>query len=1085
MRDFTSTRRNNPCQICGDIKGKCRETSSIRLCMTFVYVLQPVIGFKFIGHTKDGLWGKWVEEDDRSWTDQERDHWRQEQNRKRQDRTDAEAQRRAASMAAKERDRYNRQLLNSLTLHVLDRADLHQRNLTDEQIAKWGVKSVEQWQKLEHELPHALPGVNLTGDSLNVPGAGYLCPIQDVEGFLVGFQIRLRDGDTRYLWLTSATKKRPNGATPHLPNGELPLAVHRPERVVEQGIAFVEGVGAKPFITAQRRGQVTIGAAGGQFASSPKTLKVSLDHLSIELDTKTIDFYPDAGAIHNRHVMRQYRATWKLLRKWGYEVRVAWWGQETKAAPDIDELEDLSTIVWLTTAQVEAIAHPRFDWLEHIKRRLQQKSKPVDSAAALRVTLNESQIHEYARGDRFQTWKTAIEQEYRYILDSSPPGSGKSYDAGNVELKTFEAKQIIYLSDQHRNPTVKTLDIANGWVDLEARHGGLSREATPGGGTRLRRAGKGEAPSVAANCNRNQVIAALRAKHVNGADTASTICSTCPLREPCTHSEGSGYGFLNQRRSALSSPKLRAHPDSLPNPKDYLLADTILLVDEPGQNFQSKQDIQITLNDLEQTILKLVGHSRLFEAVQPILVALLSYLDKSEKISKFGISHLELLGKLPIPIVDLEALNQILSPDLSFLNTTAEHGVDLADLPRHLRKKFSERDAQTAEQAEEKVVKQWLPDLVRVLMGQIPGASIRVGYQGLTLTLPDHRSREVAQAEKAVIFLDGTLHPIDLALKLGCKPEEIFVCRQITPKQQNLKITQVTDLGRMGMQRGADQQKRAAAIVAHYLEADPATKVIDFKKFVEKGMGAWWRDSRGTNDFEQVSKLVLIGTPCRNLADLQAEYAVLMETYPDENDLSFKAFTDRAILADIHQAIGRLRAHRRLDESLEIIFLSNFPLDILTRRVKALEITLEAATKWERFVLAVEAAIKSLNATGEKITQTAIAAISGYQQQYLSRHWKLLQTLLGFSNSKSGENLEPPADGLISGVAAGLESTISCCQTSEQVLEMIDEFFFEWLKPACWKQFWCQLRAETQIRILGALVLLLPSTQLLTLLAEE
>lgn len=117
-----------------------------------------------------------------------------------------------------------------------------------------------------------------------------------------------------------------------------------------------------------------------------------------------------------------------------------------------------------------------------------------------------------------------------------------------------------------------------------------------------------------------------------------------------------------------------------------------------------------------------MGHSHLFEAVQPILVTLLSYLDKSEKISKFGISHLELVEKLLIPIVDLEALNQSLSPDLSFLNTTADHGVDLADLPRHLRKKFSERDAQTAEQAEEQVVKQWLPDLVRVLMGQIPGA---------------------------------------------------------------------------------------------------------------------------------------------------------------------------------------------------------------------------------------------------------------------------------------------------------------------------------------------------------------------------
>jgi hypothetical protein len=1049
--------------------------------MTFADALQSVPGFKFIGRTKDDLWGKWVEDDDRTWTEQERDRWREEQRDKRQQRAEEEAQRRAAAMTAEERDRHNRRLLDQLTLHPIDRADLHRRNLTDEQIAKWGVKSVEQWQKLEQELPHTLPGVNLTGDSLNVPGAGYLCPIYDVEEFLVGFQIRLRDGEIRYLWLTSATRKRPNGATPHLPNGELPLAVHRPEHLIEKNIAFAEGVGAKPFITAQRRGQVTIGAAGGQFASSPKTLKATLDRLSVELDTKTIDFYPDAGAIHNRHVMRQYRSTWRLLRKWNYQVRVAWWQQETKAAPDVDELEDFSEIAWLSTAQIEAMAHPRFDWLEQIRKKLQQKPKPVESAAALRVTLDESQIHEYAAGDRLQIWKTAIAQGYRYLLDRSLPGCGKSYDSGNVDPKSFEAAQLIYLSDQHRNPTVETLDLANGWIDLEARHAGLTRETTPGGKTRLRRSGKGEIPNIAANCNRNQVISALRAKHVTGADTASTICSTCPLREPCTHAEGSGYGFLNQRHSALSSPKLRAHPDSLPDPNDYSLSDTILLVDEPGQIFQNKQDIQVTLKDLEQTVLKLVSHSHLFETVEPLIVALLPYLDKSEKIGKFGINHLELVQKLPVPIVNLEVLSRVLSPDLSFLNTTAAHGVDLADLPRQLRKQFSERDTQTAEQAEERVVKQWLPDLIRVLAGQIPGASIRIDYQGLTLTLPDGRHRTIAQSAKAAIFLDGTLQPIDLALKLGCKPEEFFVCQQIIPNQQNLKITQVIDLGRMGVQRGADQQKRANAIVTHYLELDAATKVIDFKKFAEEGMGVWWRDSRGTNDFEQVSRLILIGTPCRNLADLQAEYAVLDGSFPDENNSDFKAFVDRAILADIHQAIGRLRAHRRLDKFLEIVLLSNFSIDIATTQVKALDITPEAATKWERFVLAVKSAVESLTASGEKITQTLVAKISGYTQQYLSRHWKLLQTLLRFSNSKSSKLAESLPDDLVATFAPTLESALTSCKTPGEVLETTDEFFFDWLEPAQYESFWNQLKAETQIRILEALILVLPPAQLITI----
>ena len=56
------------------------------------------------------------------------------------------------------------------------------------------------------------------------------------------------------------------------------------------------GLGAKPFILAQRLGLVTIGAAGGLFAaSSPETLKQTL----AQLNCNTIEFYPDAGAVQN------------------------------------------------------------------------------------------------------------------------------------------------------------------------------------------------------------------------------------------------------------------------------------------------------------------------------------------------------------------------------------------------------------------------------------------------------------------------------------------------------------------------------------------------------------------------------------------------------------------------------------------------------------------------------------------------------------------------------------------------------------------------------------------------------------------
>ncbi|MBW4444735.1 MAG: hypothetical protein KME10_26770 [Plectolyngbya sp. WJT66-NPBG17] len=641
---FTSTKRSNPCEICSDISGKCRQTDTLHLCMNLTDAVDAPSGFKFIGLTKDRLWGKFVIDSGRAATEQ---NSLVRSRQRSQPRTESQTQSRPPALSADARNQAYRQLLNALTLHPEDRADLHRRGLTDAQIETWGVKSVEQWQALTCPLPVTLPGVSPDGFHLNCQ-PGYLCPIHNVHGQIVGFQLRLRHVDEggRYRWFTSATKKNLNGATPHLLNGELPVAVHRPTQIIRSAIGLVEGVGAKPFITAQRRGQITIGAAGGQFASSPETLKITLDTLAEELRTRTIEFYLDAGAVRNPHVMRQYRATWRLLKKWGYSVQVAWWGQETKADADIDELNDVNPIRWLSIPQIEAIAHPRFDWLGRIQQALKKTPQPRESAAALRTVI-ECKQSEYLPGQRLAVWQDAIAQGYRYILDTSPPGSGKSYDSGCVEPKSFGAKQVIYASDQHRNPTVTTLAQEHGWIDLEARHSGLVQEATPGGGVRLRRVNRQEVPNLPANCSRQQLLTALRQKYVRGSDTASLICSTCPLREACTHAEGPGYGFLNQRHSALSSPKLRVHLDSLPDPIDYPLDESILLIDEPGQNLRIKQEILVTLNDLEQTILRLVGFPDLFEQLQPLLVALIPLLDGSTKLGRFGIAHSELIRQFP------------------------------------------------------------------------------------------------------------------------------------------------------------------------------------------------------------------------------------------------------------------------------------------------------------------------------------------------------------------------------------------------------------------------------------------------------
>ena len=306
-------------------------------------------------------------------------------------------------------------------------------------------------------------------------------------------------------------------------------------------------------------------------------------------------------------MLRHYRATWKLLRQWGYQVKVGWWGQsDIRVHADIDELDDLSQIQLLSVGQFEAIATQCSTLLHKLKDllgRLGPKEKaegftppavllnlkdgpktnrriPTDEEkATLTVLLKDgnretrrlirkrwilprpspTQIHIYQPGDRLLTWRDAIDRGYQYVLDQSQPGTGKSYDSGRVQLSDFDVRQVIYLSDQHRNPTVETLEYGNGWSDLEARHRGLCKVASPGG-TRWQRTGAGDLPSISPNCSRNGLLNALRSKNIPGADTASLICGTCPLREPCTHSNGPGYGYLNQRHTALATPSTQSTP---------------------------------------------------------------------------------------------------------------------------------------------------------------------------------------------------------------------------------------------------------------------------------------------------------------------------------------------------------------------------------------------------------------------------------------------------------------------------------------------------------------------------------------------
>ncbi|MDJ0716804.1 MAG: hypothetical protein QNJ54_21740 [Prochloraceae cyanobacterium] len=271
-----------------------------------------------------------------------------------------------------------RKVSDQLSLSIADRERLRSRfsvitdnvEEQDRLIAESGCKSVSQWQKLHSPVDDRLPGVREGGRSLLVRGDGILCPIANGTGKYIGWQVRLNnptDGQ-KYVWL-AGERKRANRPTSHLRSGELPIALYVPKTTIENNIiGLAEGIAFKPQIAANRLGIPFIGASGGNFARSEKLLKEYLDFLGCNKSSQIV-LFADAGAVNNPSVVHVYKKTIDLLESWGYTVKIAWWGQISKEAGDIDEIP---------TEKLEKIEYISFkEFLSFGSEEIYDRSRPL------------------------------------------------------------------------------------------------------------------------------------------------------------------------------------------------------------------------------------------------------------------------------------------------------------------------------------------------------------------------------------------------------------------------------------------------------------------------------------------------------------------------------------------------------------------------------------------------------------------------------------------------------------------------------------------------------------------------------------
>lgn len=370
-----TTRKKGACEVCGDESGKCRrpQDGDIHLCMTFADARKGQIenGYKCIKRDDKGKgWATFKLDDTQDWTAEQRREWKAKAEARKQQAAIEAAARANRSLRAIERDQLYRQLLNELTLHPSDRADLKRRGFSDLEIDLVGYKSIDRnYLQLQGKYPELLPGIAAGGQQLVNLGTGYLCPMRNRDGQIVACQLRVRvlpaGQKNRYRWLSGGDEKQ---HTPHFfptngnPEGELPLAVCRPEGQPPQFVALAEGTGAKPNFVALKWRAFAIGAAGGQWASSPATLRDAIETGIAETGDRCIRLYPDAGDLENRQVAMRWKGIIATLEEWGYALSIGWWNQRTKADQDIDELtpEQFAEVHYLQPKDFLAMVDEQF-----------------------------------------------------------------------------------------------------------------------------------------------------------------------------------------------------------------------------------------------------------------------------------------------------------------------------------------------------------------------------------------------------------------------------------------------------------------------------------------------------------------------------------------------------------------------------------------------------------------------------------------------------------------------------------------------------------------------------------------------------
>ncbi len=1045
-----SVTKASPCPVCGTATKGCAYNDKATNFSRGLYLCRGESlsdEFTFLKEDKTNTWGIYahsedIERDKEEWqkNQEERKKLYREREQRKWESEQQERLRLATLLSVEERHERLLHLLSQLPLLDKHRKELRRRGLNDSQIERIGFKSIRRYQSFFGV--DGLPGMN-QGKYIGV--SGIICPIRNIDGYLIGFQIKndspekievVRDGvkttkiAKKYVWTVSGD------TSAHLQNGEMPLNVcHHGETV-----GLCEGI-LKPSIGASRHNISLIGASGNIFY--PEQLKAALSKLN-PLFSRPVIIFPDAGFLLNDGIYRSTIKNIAMVKSLGYQVKVADWGHWCdKKAGDIDEIHDLKICTYRTTDELEFFRQHFNEYSpndNHGSISLEKFLKSLFSNLVgnkarrrrkIELVAQEKQWHLYHQGDlpypsqgiraiEFEGSATPLYEElsrkgYKYALDISQTGAGKTHAAAHVipsdcfvdSFGQEEKYKLFHLSTQSRNPNIAKLE--SDFTELPARNQGYDYDLsklTPLG-LPYRHHSKSVIPDTRSSCHLAESFQVARS---NNADI--DICQTCKFNRECRVSEGKGYGFKYQAKVALKANKIRANPQGIS--PEMVNDKAVAIVDEYNQSVKWEQFLEITKEDILATWV-LFWNIEIAEELKALIKALHDAIDNDS--NYYGRSTKELLATLPN--IDLKSANDAIS--------FAEKAIAIGNDKAH--------------ESKTPLQKNWLREMVEVVSGHNSNSSLHQVKGKITITLRNQRVLQSFRNCHNVIFQDATGSRLDLALKLGCNPEDILVVRHRTEAPDNIIVHHVQGFGIAGNRRSAELEKRIAVARDAIAALHPDVGFIDFKKYAQSGDLTHFADARGSNLFQSKKAVASFGVPFPRLSTLLSQYETYTGARVGLEHEDFQLFLNEKVASEAIQEIGRLRANRRKDEQLDYYLCGDCDLTFLEQLgyeikvINAVDLHFDAGDKQSKARHTLSKAFSKLINRGEEIaniTQQRVAQLTLTSQQAISAlasklgGWQKLKEIIGSLLHKDRQDITELKEELVWQAQSYLPEVFKC-----------------------------------------------------------